>query len=277
MASPDTIVPDPTNPQSHNRYSYTYNNPLKYVDPSGHCIENYYSGEETDNYELYSTCLDAWSTLYDHYYSVIGHNPDQFPLQYLTNRLQNATIESLVSELNGFGISYNIPEETPTRQPSGAYLSLPFDAFSVGGSANVDLPWFIGAKSFVFGGEMVVNWESNDITFFFYYGGGTTAGAGANASGYLALIGNAPDNSAYSGPFVAIDGTGSVGPVGVVAGRAAGPRDLNPLNTPQGAYSYYLGYAPGANASLTVNQTEYIPVFSMSWDRRLPFSWGLPQ
>jgi RHS repeat-associated protein len=34
--SPDTIVPYPINPQSLNRYSYCLNNPLKYIDPSGH-------------------------------------------------------------------------------------------------------------------------------------------------------------------------------------------------------------------------------------------------
>ncbi|MFP4345125.1 MAG: RHS repeat-associated core domain-containing protein, partial [Anaerolineales bacterium] len=34
--SADTIVPDPANPQSLNRYAYVYNNPLKYTDPSGH-------------------------------------------------------------------------------------------------------------------------------------------------------------------------------------------------------------------------------------------------
>jgi RHS repeat-associated protein len=32
----DTLVPDPFDPQSLNRYSYVLNNPLKYVDPSGH-------------------------------------------------------------------------------------------------------------------------------------------------------------------------------------------------------------------------------------------------
>jgi len=33
----DTIVPNPRNPQSFNRYAYTYNNPINYTDPSGHC------------------------------------------------------------------------------------------------------------------------------------------------------------------------------------------------------------------------------------------------
>jgi RHS repeat-associated protein len=34
--SADTIVPDPTNPQALNRYTYVLNNPLLYTDPSGH-------------------------------------------------------------------------------------------------------------------------------------------------------------------------------------------------------------------------------------------------
>ncbi|HMT19662.1 MAG TPA: RHS repeat-associated core domain-containing protein, partial [Promineifilum sp.] len=37
--SADTIVPDPGNPQSYNRYSYSYNNPVNYTDSSGHCID----------------------------------------------------------------------------------------------------------------------------------------------------------------------------------------------------------------------------------------------
>jgi hypothetical protein len=37
--SPDPIIPQPGNPQSLNRYSYTVGNPLKYRDPSGHWFE----------------------------------------------------------------------------------------------------------------------------------------------------------------------------------------------------------------------------------------------
>jgi len=34
----DTLVPEPGDPQSLNRYSYVLNNPLRYTDPTGHCI-----------------------------------------------------------------------------------------------------------------------------------------------------------------------------------------------------------------------------------------------
>lgn len=34
----DTIVPDPGNPQDLNRFSYVRNNPVRYTDPTGHCI-----------------------------------------------------------------------------------------------------------------------------------------------------------------------------------------------------------------------------------------------
>jgi RHS repeat-associated protein len=34
--SADTIIPNPTDTQAFNRYSYCLNNPLKYIDPSGH-------------------------------------------------------------------------------------------------------------------------------------------------------------------------------------------------------------------------------------------------
>jgi hypothetical protein len=43
---PDTIIPDPASPQSLNRYSYVRNNPLRFVDPSGHVDCSLLPGED---------------------------------------------------------------------------------------------------------------------------------------------------------------------------------------------------------------------------------------
>jgi RHS repeat-associated protein len=40
FVQPDTLLPDPYNPQVLNRYSYALNNPVKYTDPSGHYVES---------------------------------------------------------------------------------------------------------------------------------------------------------------------------------------------------------------------------------------------
>jgi RHS repeat-associated protein len=39
FVQPDTMLPDPYNPQALNRYSYALNNPVKYTDPSGHFVD----------------------------------------------------------------------------------------------------------------------------------------------------------------------------------------------------------------------------------------------
>ncbi|KKH47873.1 RHS repeat domain-containing protein [Methanosarcina sp. 1.H.A.2.2] len=39
FVQPDTMLPDPYNPQALNRYSYALNNPVKYTDPSGHIVD----------------------------------------------------------------------------------------------------------------------------------------------------------------------------------------------------------------------------------------------
>jgi RHS repeat-associated protein len=37
---PDSIIPNPTNSQDLDRYSYARNNPVKYIDPNGHWLES---------------------------------------------------------------------------------------------------------------------------------------------------------------------------------------------------------------------------------------------
>lgn len=48
--SPDSLLPDPYDPQQLNRYAYARNNPLKYVDPSGHANSDYDLEDDEDGY-----------------------------------------------------------------------------------------------------------------------------------------------------------------------------------------------------------------------------------
>ena len=81
FASADTIVPNPANPQSHNRYTYVLNSPLNFRDPSGHnpicnhvntiCSDGAYDdGHQEPTYGLETTLsiINGWKatgTLYD--------------------------------------------------------------------------------------------------------------------------------------------------------------------------------------------------------------------
>jgi hypothetical protein len=42
FTQPDTVLPEPGDPQQLNRFAYARNNPLKYTDPSGHDLEQAY-------------------------------------------------------------------------------------------------------------------------------------------------------------------------------------------------------------------------------------------
>jgi RHS repeat-associated protein len=41
FVQPDSIIPNPFDPQAYDRYAYARNNPLKYTDPTGHAPEDY--------------------------------------------------------------------------------------------------------------------------------------------------------------------------------------------------------------------------------------------
>jgi hypothetical protein len=66
--SADTIVPDPKNPQSFNRYSYVENRPLVLNDPSGHCGAEPAGSTNLEGLDLTALCSelrDFLQGLYD--------------------------------------------------------------------------------------------------------------------------------------------------------------------------------------------------------------------
>jgi len=64
--SADTIVPEPSNPQALNRYSYVRNNPVKYIDPSGHCWGIASGLRSLPTYDVTCNNLDMALTIVQH-------------------------------------------------------------------------------------------------------------------------------------------------------------------------------------------------------------------
>ncbi len=62
FAQADTVVPDASHPQSYDRYAYSFNNPLKYIDPTGHdvCDEDGYCYSQSGKYRAH-TRFDYWN------------------------------------------------------------------------------------------------------------------------------------------------------------------------------------------------------------------------
>jgi RHS repeat-associated protein len=58
--SPDTIVQNPSDPQTLNRYTYCSNNPLRYTDPTGHGWGDWFV-QQVNN--VVNTVTDAWNTI----------------------------------------------------------------------------------------------------------------------------------------------------------------------------------------------------------------------
>ena len=71
FASADTIVPDSEDPQSLNRYTYTRNNPLKYVDLSGHCW-GFASGLRNTFYQTTCKNIDQAVSIIQHPDATVG-------------------------------------------------------------------------------------------------------------------------------------------------------------------------------------------------------------
>ncbi len=104
--TPDTIVPEPFNPQSLNRYSYCLNNPLIYVDPSGHAQKK--KGDDEEDEETLDT-IYVWGvkvpdpfTLWN---DICGEIPPWIEAQQIKLQME---FEAMIASLYGGDASKNV-------------------------------------------------------------------------------------------------------------------------------------------------------------------------
>jgi RHS repeat-associated protein len=101
--SADTIIPEPFNPQSLNRYSYCLNNPLIYVDPSGHVQKKKGDDEETlDTIYVWGVKVPDPFTLWN---DIWGEIPPWIEAQQIKLQME---FEAMIASLYGGGASKNV-------------------------------------------------------------------------------------------------------------------------------------------------------------------------
>ena len=119
--SADTIVPEPKNPQTYNRYSYALNSPVNFTDPTGHCTSNYEAGSQD-----LQTCLDGWNAVVNYLYGAAfgPGGSGNFPNETVSDWLANADIGTLENLMQSYGIDYGYayapPQGYSGRAPTGA-------------------------------------------------------------------------------------------------------------------------------------------------------------
>lgn len=226
FVSADTIVPEAEEPQSYNRYAYAQNDPVNFIDPTGHCIKNYEAGSADMD-----TCVAGWNAVVN-YLTGAAYCPGcsgNFPNELVNDWLLNADIGTLENLMEVMGIDYGYTWTPPQgyATSSGAMSlrspearagvcqywqscfeplltmeEIPPDALILGVSVSG-----AGVAYGVLGGEAVFNFRANEFSLFAYRGEGAGIALEADKSYYGGLVWNLEHNYEYEGisPTLAVD------------------------------------------------------------------------
>jgi len=164
---PDSVIPDPANPQSFNRYSYVLNSPLRFSDPTGHtqyvdpkimcdldCWRALHRDDDSGDNDC-KICESFLGAINDAFQSVFGGHHYSAPQGLVCLPIPwiiNCTPEETKAYLEGNQYPGQLPWQPV--EPSGRYNVFP-EKF---GSLNLLGRWFPGS------GAINVVIEGNTIT-----------------------------------------------------------------------------------------------------------------
>jgi RHS repeat-associated protein len=268
---PDTIVPDQTNPQAFNRFSYVANNPVNFNDPSGHyeCNNIYGCSGPNDDSDVdivgSSGGGDPWWE--------IGDGPITFtPLPGWTFNSQptvNNYIQSLISPFTDrlcyqmlnvpcdalSGITFPSFVNSPNLPSSNSVSTSPYNLNAIGFGVGAIAGFFPAQGT---GGiDAIYIADENAISFYGYNGTAVgSAGGGGTAGAYIIIGANIHNSADYAGVSQAVNITGAYGYYGAtVTYFWSGNVPLEP-SAPQGITIWY---SPGLGANAAYSNVNYTP------------------
>jgi len=188
---------DPSNPQSWNRYAYALNNPLRYKDPSGLILCDYgpsdNGGEDFEDADDPNECTSNGGTLPTDQTTVTVNGDSPGDVDTIENGQQ-----IYPQIVQSYDANNSLKQQICSAIPSGR---------TTGASGGVG-----GVGSPGGGGELVVNYDTGQVSAFAFGGLQVGWNGGVSGSVYTGFVwGLNGTNSNYSGGFTGVNGGAGLG------------------------------------------------------------------
>jgi RHS repeat-associated protein len=240
--SPDSMIPDPSNPADYDRYAYVRNNPVRYSDPTGHWTEE----------ELEAALGKNWRELYFGKSGTFYGRDKLIDFLSSKNTTDPVTLDVVRSLFTVANTAHNAGVDFKNIDALGARVTLSGGGIGYGGLS----------------GDIILNLTSGEFSGFVSPEGGFLFGEGATLVGGVTLLTKLPSNKDFRGTFK------SIGVIGGFIGGVNGEgfyggvhRGQDPNSVPNGLFFGAGGATPdsiGVNGSisysfelLTVDQGGY--------------------
>ncbi len=121
--SPDPFVQDGSNTQSYNRYSYCWNNPLKYSDPSGYANDLSWSEVQARNYAWGASYTNVEGQWFSSHW--LANQTDEFRknLFFAIDKKNKGELIAIEQFEKGYSITFGVPYGQGTTKRSYGYLN----------------------------------------------------------------------------------------------------------------------------------------------------------
>jgi len=147
----DTIVPNPADPQSLNRYAYTLNNPLRYTDPTGHIANN--PNELTRADEILQILLNDYGVTVNKDWGMIGIG--NLNLGWCPGSWQLAELETVLNGVSDFARLMGGAQQFRDNLGGVQFMR---QAMSAPGQATAHKVWLKSIGSGGFSGQWEGTW-----------------------------------------------------------------------------------------------------------------------